>query len=149
MARKVSTRLAKEGTSHPGRKLGMFFRKTRKADGKRVENKVSIGLVKDFPDKSQAWAAVENLHLPLNQVNSLRGVTFADLAQHYAEHELADYTESIHPKAIHDSAILRTSSVRQRSQFLVDNRSKTIERLAIAALPANQKPGNLVRTCRH
>jgi hypothetical protein len=32
-------------------------------------------------------------------VDSRRGVTFADLAQHYAEHELAEHTESIHPKA--------------------------------------------------
>lgn len=77
----------------------LFFRKTRKFDGKRVESKIPIGLVKDFPDKSHAWAAVEKLHLPLNQVNSQRGVMFADMAQHYAEHELTDYTESIHPKA--------------------------------------------------
>jgi len=32
-------------------------------------------------------------------VDSRRGATFSDLAQHYAEHELADRTESIHPKA--------------------------------------------------
>ena len=61
--------------------------------------KVPIGLVKDLPEKSNVWAEVERLHLPLNQVNSLRGMTFADLAQHYAEHELADQAESIHPKA--------------------------------------------------
>jgi hypothetical protein len=49
----------------------LFFRKTRKFDGKRVESKIPIGLVRDFADKNQAWAAVEKLHLPLNQVNSL------------------------------------------------------------------------------
>jgi integrase len=38
-------------------------------------------------------------HLALTPVNSQRGVTFADLAQHYAEHELVDRSESIHPKA--------------------------------------------------
>jgi integrase len=32
-------------------------------------------------------------------VDSRRGVTFGDLAQHYAEHELVDHTESIHAKA--------------------------------------------------
>jgi hypothetical protein len=32
-------------------------------------------------------------------VNSRRGVSFGDLAQHYAEHELVDHTETIHPKA--------------------------------------------------
>jgi hypothetical protein len=56
-------------------------------------------LVKDLPEKSHVWAEVERLHLPLNQLNSLRGITFADLAQHYAEHELTDHAESIHPKA--------------------------------------------------
>jgi integrase len=99
MARKYQRGWLKKERRTQGEIWVLFFRKTRKIDGKRVENKLSIGLVKDFPDKNQAWAAVENLHLPLNQVNSLRGVTFADLAQHYAEHELADYTESIHPKA--------------------------------------------------
>ena len=77
----------------------LFFRTTRKSDGQRVENKVPIGLVKDFPDKSCAWAEVERLHLPINQVDSRWSVTFADLAHHYAEHELSEYAESIHPKA--------------------------------------------------
>lgn len=90
--------LEKESRIH-GETWVLFFRTTRKSDGKRVENKVPIGLVKDLPDKSQVWAEVERLHLPLNHVNSLRGITFADLAQHYAEHELADHAESIHPKA--------------------------------------------------
>jgi hypothetical protein len=44
-----------------------------------VENKIAIGLVKDFPEKSRAWAEVERLHLDINQVDSRRGVTFADL----------------------------------------------------------------------
>ena len=90
--------LKKESRIH-GETWVLFFRTTRKSDGKRVENKVPIGLVKDLPKKSRVWAEVERLHLPLNQVNSLRGITFADMAQHYAEHELADHTESIHPKA--------------------------------------------------
>jgi hypothetical protein len=77
----------------------LFFRTTRKSDSKRVENKIAIGLVKDFPEKSDAWSEVQRLHLPINQANSLRGVTFADLAQHYAEHQLVDHTESIHAKA--------------------------------------------------
>lgn len=71
----------------------------RKSDGKCVETKTPIGLVKDFSEKSDAWAEIERLHLPINQVNSRRGVAFADLAQHYAEHELVNHTESIHPKA--------------------------------------------------
>ena len=77
----------------------LYFRTTRKFDGRRVENKIPIGFVLDFPDKSSAWAEVERLHLALNPVDSRRGVTFADLAQHYAEHELVDRSVSIHPKA--------------------------------------------------
>ena len=77
----------------------LFFRTTRKSDGKRVENKIPIGLVKDFPEKSCAWAEVERQHLHINQVDLRRCVTFADLAYHYSEHELGERTESIHPKA--------------------------------------------------
>ena len=77
----------------------LFFRVTRSSDGKRVENKIPIGLVTELPDEDSAWAEVDRLHLPINQINSRRGLTFADLAQHYAEHELLEYAESIRPKA--------------------------------------------------
>ena len=77
----------------------LFFRNVRKSDGKRVEHKVPIGLVKDFPDKTSAWAEVDKLHLRLNQVDSRGKVTFADLVHHYADHELVEHTESVHPKA--------------------------------------------------
>jgi len=77
----------------------LFFRTSRKSDGKRVENKIPIGLVKDLPEKENAWAEIKKLHLLLNKVDSRRGITFGDLAQHYAEHELVDHTESAHPKA--------------------------------------------------
>src|SRR5580704_6447750 len=77
----------------------LFFRTVRKSDGKRVENKIPIGLVKDFSNKSCAWAEVERQHLHINQVDYRGGVTFADLVHHYAEHELVEPTESIHPKA--------------------------------------------------
>jgi len=77
----------------------LFFRTARKSDGKRVEHKIPIGLLKDLPDKTAAWAEVDKLHLSLNQVDSRGKVTFADLAHHYADHELVEHTESIHPKA--------------------------------------------------
>ena len=77
----------------------LFFRTIRKFDGRRVENKTPIGLVRDFPDKTSAWAEVERQHLHINQVDFRGCVTFADLAHHYAEHELVEPTESIHPKA--------------------------------------------------
>ena len=77
----------------------LFFRNTRKSDGKRVENKISIGLVRHLPDSSSAWAEVERLHVPINRVDVRRGLTLGDLAQHYAEHELFEASESIRPKA--------------------------------------------------
>ncbi len=77
----------------------LHFRTARKSDGRRVENKIAIGLVRDLPDKGTARAEVERLHLSLNPVDSRRGVTFADLALHYAERELVECSESIHPKA--------------------------------------------------
>src|SRR5713226_8828782 len=77
----------------------LFFRTVRKSDGKRVEDKIPIGLVKDFSSEGCAWAEVERQHLHINQVYSRGGATFADLAHHYAEHELVEPTESIHPKA--------------------------------------------------
>ena len=77
----------------------LFFRTVRKSDGKRVENKIPIGLVKDFSSKHCAWEEVERQHLHINQLDFRGCVTFADLAHHYAEHELIEPTESIHPKA--------------------------------------------------
>jgi hypothetical protein len=77
----------------------LFFRTTRQSDGKRVENKVPIGLVRHLPEASSAWAEVERLRIPINRVDVRRGLIFGDLAQHYAEHELVDSSESIRPKA--------------------------------------------------
>jgi hypothetical protein len=82
-----------------GETWAFFYRTTRKSDGKRVENKVPIGLAQKFPDENSAWAEVERLHLHINRVNSRRGITFGDLAQHYAEHELVEQAKSSHPKA--------------------------------------------------
>src|SRR5438034_1987044 len=99
MAQRHQRGWLKKETRSNGETWVLFYRTIRKSDGKRVENKIAIGLGRDFPEKSHAWAEVERLHLPINQVNSRRGVTFGDIAQHYAEHELVDQTESIHAKA--------------------------------------------------
>jgi len=87
----------------------LFFRTTRQSDGKRVENKVPIGLVRHLPEASSAWAEVERLHVPMNRVAARRGLTFGDLAQHYAEHELAETPESI-PQGAYNNQRLRASS---------------------------------------
>jgi len=68
----------------------LFFRTIRKSDGKRVENKIPIGLVKDLPTKIRAWKEVERQHLHINPVDFRGCVTFADLAHHYAEQSWAN-----------------------------------------------------------
>jgi integrase len=77
----------------------LFFRTFRKTDGKRVENKFPIGLVKDLPTKSAAWEEVERQHLLPSQMGSRGAVTFADLAWHYVQSELRESHESSAPKA--------------------------------------------------
>ena len=46
--------LKKEKRSQ-GETWALFFRTVPKSDGKRVENKLSIGLLEDFSSKSCAW----------------------------------------------------------------------------------------------
>src|SRR5205823_2645541 len=41
----------------------LYFRTTRESDGKRVEHKLPIGLVRDLPTKAAAWKEVEKQHL--------------------------------------------------------------------------------------
>lgn len=65
-----------------GETWALYFRTLRKSDGRRVENKIPIGLVRDLTDKRTAWAEVERLHLPINSIDSRWGITFADLALH-------------------------------------------------------------------
>jgi hypothetical protein len=73
MAQRQQRGWLKRETRIQGETWVLYFRTTRKFDGRRVENKLPIGLVRDFPDKSSAWAEVERLHLALNPVDSRRG----------------------------------------------------------------------------
>lgn len=74
MAQRHQRGWLKKETRTQGEMWVLFFRTTRKADRKRVENKIPIGLVKDFPEMSDARTEVERLHLRINAVNSRRGV---------------------------------------------------------------------------
>jgi integrase len=74
---------------------------TRPLDSRRVEHKLAVGLVRDFPTESAAWAEVEQQHLQ-TQINrsEFRGrVTFAELAQHYVRTELGEQAEVVDPKS--------------------------------------------------
>jgi len=128
MAQRRQRGWLKKETRIQGETWVLYFRTTRKFDGRRVENKIPIGFVRDFPDKSSAWAEVERLHLALNPVDSRQGVTFADLAQHYAEHELVDRSESILGEPLKCVLILSTSflgmSTRNSSGTLLFGRTR-------------------------
>jgi hypothetical protein len=80
MAQRHQRGWLKKETRSQGETWVLHFRITRKSDGKRVESKIPIGLVKEFPEKGDAWSEVERLHLYINKADSRRGVTFGDLA---------------------------------------------------------------------
>ncbi len=78
----------------------LFFRTTRKSDGKRVEQKIPVGTVLEFPSKASAWAELERQQLQINKPDFRRRILFADLAQHYQQHELGEQQNAIvDPKA--------------------------------------------------
>lgn len=78
----------------------LFFRITRESDGKRVERKIPIGLVREFPSKGSAWKEVERQQVAINKPTFRKQATFAELAQHYVEHELGECRSAIlDPKA--------------------------------------------------
>jgi hypothetical protein len=75
---------------------------TRTSDGRRVEHKIPIGLVHDFPTESAAWAEVERQHLQLNAPDFKARITFCHLAQHFMNHELGEQTETADKIPHHD-----------------------------------------------
>ena len=77
-----------------GRTWVIRFYTTRAADGMRVENTKAVGLVADLPTKSSAWAAVERLHLNLNDISQKSGsmITFAEIASSYVKYKLSAST---------------------------------------------------------
>lgn len=77
----------------------LFFRTTRESDGKRVEQKIPVGTVLEFPSKASAWAEVEKQQLQINKPDFRRRISFGDLAQHYQQYELGDQNTIVDPKA--------------------------------------------------
>lgn len=80
-----------------GKTWFLRFRVTR-ADGKRVEHKVRVGLVRDLPTKAHAWRKVEmqRLNVSINNSNDPTGglvLTFGALAADYAANELSECQE--------------------------------------------------------
>jgi integrase len=85
---------------------------TRQSDGKRVEHKIPIGLVRDLKTESAAWAEVECQHVSqqINEPTPRGRITFSDIGHHYIKSELperASSTSSLHRHIIHDFLIPR------------------------------------------
>jgi hypothetical protein len=72
---------------------------TRMSDGRRVEHKIPIGLLHDFPTESAAWAEVDRQHLQLNGPDFKARITCSHLSQHFMTHELGEQTETADPKS--------------------------------------------------
>lgn len=101
MARKFNRGWLRVEPRKSGPTWVLRFYATRARDGKRVEHTVVVGLVRDLPSESSAWAEVQHQHLH-EQINkpAFKGkVTFGDLLAHYEEHELGDQTEAAIPKS--------------------------------------------------
>ena len=96
----------------------LYFRTLRESDGKRVENKTPIGLVKTFPSKASAWREVERQHLHINETDFRGRVTFADLADHYIKHELGEQTESVEPEGPHNHRRIPQSATQSPASTL-------------------------------
>ena len=60
MAQKHQRGWLKKEKRAQGETWVLFFRTTRKSHGKRVENKIPIGLIQHLPETSSAWAEVEH-----------------------------------------------------------------------------------------
>jgi integrase len=68
------------------------------ADGRRVENTLPIGLVRDFPSEKAAWREAEKLNLTvrINEAPAPGRIRFDALAEHYLR---ADFgTDAMRPK---------------------------------------------------
>ena len=73
--------------------------RTNKTDGRRVENTLPVGLLRDFPRERDAWREVDRLSLivRINQEEVPARLQFAALAEHYL---MADFGEdAVRPKA--------------------------------------------------
>ena len=75
MAQRLQRGWLKKEKRVQGETWVLYFRTMRRTDGRRAENKIPIGLVRDLPEHQCARAEVERLHLPMNPVDSRRGLT--------------------------------------------------------------------------
>ena len=76
------------------------------ADGRRVENTLPVGLVRDFPKTNDAWREVDRLglHVRINDTSADTRIRFNALAEHYLK---ADFgADAVRPKSVNTIPIV-------------------------------------------
>ena len=76
------------------------------SDGRRVENIMQVGLVRDFPKEKDAWHEVDKLGLPvrINEDPCVGRIRFNSLAEHYLK---ADFgADAVRPKSVNTIPIV-------------------------------------------
>jgi integrase len=76
------------------------------SDGRRVENIMQVGLVRDFPKEKDAWHEVDKLGLPvrINEDPCSGRIRFNSLAEHYLK---ADFgADAVRPKSVNTIPIV-------------------------------------------
>jgi len=76
------------------------------SDGRRVENIMQVGLVRDFPKEKDAWHEVNKLGLPvrINEDPCVGRIRFNSLAEHYLK---ADFgADAVRPKSVNTIPIV-------------------------------------------
>jgi hypothetical protein len=122
------------------------YYKTR-ADGKRVEHTVTIGLVKDIgPKKADASreADRQKLRETINQLQPFQGkpMTFGQLCQHYIENELRiDQSKSARPKEFPtiERHLIKRIIPRWGNLAPLEVKSTEVERCFLALRTGNRK----------
>ena len=104
---------------------------TRESDGKRVEHKVPIGLVRELRTESAAWAEVEHQRLlqQINEPNSRGRITFSDISLPLHQERTAQRAPStayLHRHIIHDFLIPRWGK-QHRSRHQAARRRELVE----------------------
>ncbi len=77
-----------------------------KSGGKRVENTLPVGLLRDFPKENDAWREVDRLGLlvRINDYSSDTRIHFDALAEHYLKSDFG--TDAVRPKSVNTIPIV-------------------------------------------
>jgi hypothetical protein len=92
--------------SRKGGDVWMLRYRLNTADGKRKENTLPVGLLRDFPTEKAAWREVDRLGLliRINSEESATRIRFNTLAEYYLK---ADFGEdAVRPKSVNTIPIV-------------------------------------------